>query len=237
VHALVAGAPAKGDVVAKSDVVLLPGLGVSVYLRQSVSALGAAGFRAWLPDPPGFGDSGDPAHPLGVGEIAAVFARWLRHRELHKVTLIGHSCGTQIAARVAATEPDLVQRLVLGSPTVDPRYRSWPKAVLRWLRDGRLEPSSLTKTQRPEWRRAGPARLLRLARSMLADDLEASLSGVRCPVVVVRAERDPISTPAWAQRLAQGEDRRLVEIRGLAHAFPYQAPATFADVLSGTEPS
>jgi pimeloyl-ACP methyl ester carboxylesterase len=126
---------------------------------------------------------------------------------------------------------------VLGSPTLDPRYRPWPKAVVRWLRDNRREPGSLARTQRPEWRRAGSARLFRLARSMLADDLEASLSRVRCPVVVVRAERDPISTPAWARRLAVGEDRRLVEIPGLAHAFPYQAPAVFADVLSGTEPS
>jgi pimeloyl-ACP methyl ester carboxylesterase len=231
VHALVAGVPDKGDVV------VVPGLGVSVYLRQSVSLLGAAGFRAWLPDPPGFGDSGDPPHPLDVGEIAAVLVHWLRNRGLTKVTLIGHSCGTQIAARVAAAEPDLVRRLVLGSPTLDPRYRSWPKAVLRWLRDSRREPSSLAKTQQPEWLRAGPARLFRLTRSMLADDLEASLSRVTCPVVVVRAERDPISTPAWAQRLASGDDRRLVEIPGVAHAFPYQVPAVFADVLSGMEPS
>ncbi|MBP2326634.1 pimeloyl-ACP methyl ester carboxylesterase [Kibdelosporangium banguiense] len=231
VHALVAGVPDKGDVV------VVPGLGVSVYLRQSVCSLGAAGFRAWLADPPGFGDSGDPPHPLDIGEIAAVFAHWLRDRDLEQVTLIGHSCGTQIAARVAAAEPDLVQRLVLGSPTVDPRYRSWPKALLRWVRDGRLEPKSLTRTQQPEWRRAGAARLFRLTRSMLADDLETSLSHVTCPVVVARAEHDPISTPEWAQRLAQGEDRNLVKIPGLAHAFPYQAPGAFADVLSGTEPS
>ena len=127
---------------------MVPGLGVSAYLVM----FAAAG----LVDPPGFGGSGEPAHRLGVPEIAEVFIDWLRRKDFRRVMLIGHSCGTQVAARVAADAPDSVERLVLGSPTVDPRYRSWPKAVLRWRRDRRLEPRSLVRTQWPEWRRAGP---------------------------------------------------------------------------------
>jgi pimeloyl-ACP methyl ester carboxylesterase len=215
----------------------MPGLGVSVYLRASVSSLAAAGFRAWLPDPPGFGDSEDPPRRLGITDIAEFMVRWMRYRQLGKVVLIGHSCGTQVAAHVAAMAPELVQRLVLGSPTVDPRYRSWAKAVPRWLRDGRLEPGSLSRTQRPEWRRAGPLRLLHLTRSMLADDLEETLNRVRCPVTVIRAERDPICTPGWARRLARDADRDHVELPGLAHAFPYEAPTAFATVLKEPEPS
>ncbi|MFC0111263.1 alpha/beta fold hydrolase [Kibdelosporangium aridum] len=226
VHALTEGGPARGDVV------IMPGLGVSVYLRSSVSSLAAAGFRAWLPDPPGFGDSEDPPRSLGITDIAAVAVQWLRLRDLGSVTLIGHSCGTQVAAHVAASAPELVQRLVLGSPTVDPRYRTWPKALGRWLRDGRREPSSLTKTQRPEWRRAGPGRLLRLAHSMLADDIETTLRRVTCPVSVIRGDRDPISTAEWARGLGH-----YVELPGLAHAFPYEAPSSFAEVLLESEQS
>jgi pimeloyl-ACP methyl ester carboxylesterase len=230
VHSLAGGEPRRGEVV------IMPGLGVSVYLRASASALADAGFRAWLPDPPGFGDSADPPRRLGITEIAEVAVQWLRHRKLGGVTLIGHSCGTQVAAHVAAVAPELVQRLVLGSPTVDPRYRSWPKAVLRWRRDGRLEPGSLSRTQRPEWRRAGPARLLRLANSMLADNLETTLKRVTCPVVVIRGERDPICTVDWARRLAQRPGSDFVELPGLPHAFPYQAPTAFTDVLTETGP-
>lgn len=115
------------------DLVVVPGLGVSAYLRASVEHAGASGYRTWL--------------------------------------------------------PDLVNRVVLGSPTIDPKFRSWPKALVRWRRDGRLEPESLGRSQVPEWRRAGAWRLLHLVRSMLADNLDRTLARVTCPVMVVRGGR------------------------------------------------
>jgi pimeloyl-ACP methyl ester carboxylesterase len=130
VHALVGGTPDRGDLV------VVPGLGVSVYLRESVAHAAACGYRAWLPDPPGFGDSGNPPRRLGIREIADVLLQWLQHRDLSDITLVGHSCGTQVAAHMAADAPELVARLILGSPTVDPKYKPWPKAVLQWRRDG-----------------------------------------------------------------------------------------------------
>lgn len=220
VHALVEGTPDRGDLV------VVPGLGVSAYLRASVAHAAAAGYRAWLPDPPGFGDSGDPTQRLGVPEIADALVHWLHKRELASVTLVGHSCGTQVAAHVAVRTE--VERLLLGSPTVDPRYRSWPKALLRWRRDGQLEPQSLTQTQLPEWRRAGPVRLLRLFRSMLADDLEDTLRHVTCPVTVIRGERDPLCTREWARALGD----EFVEVAGLPHAFPYQKPSVWVDSMA-----
>ncbi|MCE7010846.1 alpha/beta hydrolase [Kibdelosporangium philippinense] len=227
VHALVGGTPDRGDLV------VAPGLGVSAYLRESVAHAAACGYRAWLPDPPGFGHSDNPPHRLGVRDVAEVFGQWLRHRELRDITLVGHSSGTQVAAHMAADAPELVARLVLGSPTIDPKYLPWPKAVLQWRRDGQLEPKSLVRTQVPEWRRAGPLRLLRLALSVFADDLEASVRRVTCPVTVVRGERDPLCTREWARRLSSD----VVELPGLPHAFPYQAPSVWVDVMQGRTPS
>jgi pimeloyl-ACP methyl ester carboxylesterase len=221
VHALTCGEPSLGDLV------VVPGLGVSAYLRASVEHAAVSGYRTWLPDPPGFGHSGDPTRALGIPDIATVVEHWLRERELGPVTLVGHSCGTQIAAHVAARAPDLVERLLLGSPTIDPRYRSWPKALARWRRDGQLEPRSLTRSQVPEWRRAGPFRLLHLFRSMLADNLDRTLARVTCPVTVVRGARDPLCTSAWARRLGD----EYLEVDGLPHAFPYQAPEVWVDSL------
>lgn len=227
VHALVGGTPRRGHLV------VAPGLAVSAYLRESVAHAAASGYQAWLPDPPGFGQSGNPPRRLGVWDIASAFLDWLRRQELRDVTLIGHSSGTQVAAHMAATAPELFSRLLLGSPTVDPKYRPWPKAVLQWRRDGQLEPKSLVRTQRPEWRRAGPLRLLTLARSVFADDLESAVRRVECPVTVVRGERDPLCTTEWARTLADD----LVEVPGLPHAFPYQAPSVWVDVLHGRTPS
>jgi pimeloyl-ACP methyl ester carboxylesterase len=66
---------------------------------------------------------------------------------------------------------------------------------------------------------------------MLADDLETTLRRVTCPVTVIRGERDPLCTEAWARRLATGSDRDFVEVYGMPHAFPYQAPTAFLDAL------
>jgi pimeloyl-ACP methyl ester carboxylesterase len=228
IHALVGGVPERGDMV------VVPGLAVSAYLRPSVACAASAGYRAWLPDPPGFGHSGDPPRRLAVQDAAEAISQWMRSRELRAITLVGHSSGTQVAAHIAARVPDLVDRLVLGSPTVDPRYRSWLKAVSQWRRDGRLEPPSLVRTQRPEWRRAGPARLLRMIRSMLRDDLETTLTRVRCSRLIIRGEQDPLCTREWAGRLAKGHV--LVEIPQLPHAFPYQAPTVWIDALGGETP-
>jgi pimeloyl-ACP methyl ester carboxylesterase len=225
VHALTAG-EAGGD-----DVVIVPGLGVSAYLRPALRVLAERGHRGWLVDPPGFGDSGDARYPLGMAEIAEVLASWLDAQALPRVTVIGHSSGTQAAARLAALAPDRVRRLVLGSPTLDPRYRSWPVALARWVLDGTREPAGLTGTQRPEWRRAGARRLITLLRSMKADDLERTLAWVRCPVLVLRGARDPLCTPEWARQLSTGDDRALIELPGLPHAFPYAAPEALADAL------
>ncbi|MEV4313590.1 alpha/beta hydrolase [Actinocrispum sp. NPDC049592] len=222
VHALTAGSPDVGELV------VVPGLGVSAYLRESVVCAANAGYRAWLPDPPGFGGSGNPPRPLTIPDIAAALVHWLRLRELRSVVLIGHSCGTQVAAQMAVLAPDLVDRLVLGSPTVDPRYRSWPRAVIRWRRDGRLEPASLVRTQRPEWRRAGVLRLMRLARSMMTNDLETTLAQVSCPVTVLRGDQDPLCTRQWARDLADD----FVEVPG-PHAFPYETPDVWVKGVRG----
>lgn len=224
-HALWAGAPARGEVV------VVPGLGVSAYLRPAVCSLADNGYRAWLVDPPGFGGSGDPPRPLGIAEIAEATVAWLDERGLAEVILIGHSSGTQAAARIAATAPRRVTQLVLGSPTLDPAYRAWPRALSRWLLDGTREPGSLTRTQLPEWRRARPRRLLHLLRSMRTDHLEETLRQVSGPVLVVRGARDPLCTPEWARQLSTMDNRMLVELPGLPHAFPYSAPSAFSDAI------
>lgn len=232
----------RGDVRAV-DVVVVPGLGGSRYLRPSVAATGHRGVRCWLVDPPGFGRSGNsPAYrPPTVPGLAAAVVAWLdaradEHAGVDRLVLVGHSSGAQVAARAVAqlaARGDTPARLVLASPTVDPAFRSLPRLLARCLADSRREPRSLIRTQFPEWRRAGPRRLLGLLRAIRAEDeLAQVLTGVSCPVTVVRGGDDPLNTPEWALRLADGPDRDLIELLGLPHAFPYVDPDRFADVLT-----
>jgi pimeloyl-ACP methyl ester carboxylesterase len=200
--------------------VIVPGLAVARYLLPTVRCVRAAGFRCDLVRLPTRG----PA--LGVPEYAALVADQLRGRE---VVLVGHSSGTQVAAMAAREVP--VRRLVLGSPTVDPAYRTVPRVVSRWLVDGTREPASLARQEFPEWGKAGPRRIAVLLRSMLRHPLEDLLTAVTCPVTLVRGGRDPICRDAWVEKLAWGHE--LVTVPGQPHAFPYQDPVGFTRIVLG----
>ncbi|GAA3440508.1 alpha/beta fold hydrolase [Kutzneria kofuensis] len=199
-----------------ADVVVVPGLAVSRYLEPTVRCIEATGARCELVRLPVEGP------PVGIPEYAAVVAERIRDRH---VVLVGHSSGTQVAAAVAREMK--VRRLVLGSPTVDPAYRTVPRVMARWMIDGTREPASLGRQEFPEWGKAGLRRIWVLLRSMLRCPLEEMLDGVRCPVVVVRGERDPICTPGWVAGLG-GE---VITLPGMPHAFPYMDPEGFAKIV------
>ncbi|MDP9430748.1 MAG: alpha/beta hydrolase, partial [Actinomycetota bacterium] len=124
------------------EVVVVPGLAVANYLQPALSELGAW-TRAHLVELPGFSGSGEPPHPMDVGQFADAVVQWLAASGLDRVVLAGHSSGTQVAARAAARRPPNVRALVLASPTVDPRFRSLPRVLLAWRRNHELEPASL----------------------------------------------------------------------------------------------
>lgn len=74
-------------------------------------------FRVVSPDLPGFGASPPmPGRTHDVAGYAAVIAGLIRQLAAGPVVLLGHSFGSIIAARIAATEPALVSSLVLVNP-------------------------------------------------------------------------------------------------------------------------
>ena len=209
------------------EVVVVQGLGVADYLLPALAELGGW-TRAHLVELPGFAGSGEPPHELGVQEFAACVDDWLTARGLRRVILVGHSSGTQIAARAAAGS-SRVAALVLASPTVDPAARGWARLILRWRLNSHREPPGLGAAHRPEWRRAGPRRLLHAVRVHLADSLDASIGQLRLPLLVIRGRNDLISTAPWARRLSEsaGEDGTYVEVDG-AHTFPWLDPGSWS---------
>jgi pimeloyl-ACP methyl ester carboxylesterase len=204
------------------EIVLVQGLAVSDYLLPGVAALGEW-TRAHLLDLPGLSGSGDPPHELGVSEYGRTVADWITTTRTGTVVLAGHSSGTQIAAEAAAGHP-YVKGLVLAAPTIDPAFRTWSRLIRRWRQDGKLEPPGMVATQIPEWKRAGPRRILHLVRALLHHDIEEPLCRLTVPVLVLRGEDDRLSTPEWTRRLAAGTpEGRHFALPG-AHSFPWHDP-------------
>jgi pimeloyl-ACP methyl ester carboxylesterase len=83
----------------------------------------------------------------------------------------------------------------------------------------------------PEWKRAGLRGIAHLVRVHLADSLEDQVAKLSAPVLLLRAERDRLSTEDWVTELADvAPDARTVRMPG-AHAFVWNHPHAWSAPL------
>jgi pimeloyl-ACP methyl ester carboxylesterase len=135
-------------------VIVVPGLAVHAYAELPVQHLRDSGYDARLLQPPAW---------RGIEHDLERYGRKLAtdiDRDGVPVdVLIGLSAGTQAAA-VAASLTNLVERVVLVSPTIDPAYRSMIKQSMVFVR-GDPHDKAAFFSQVPDWSRAGIPRILR----------------------------------------------------------------------------
>ena len=101
------------------------------YFGGPIDVLRKEGFRVVVPDQIGFGRSSKPIIPYNFHDMAANSRKLLQTLGISKVTVIGHSMGGMLAARFAASYPDVTDRLVIYNPIglTDPRFqRPWRTA-------------------------------------------------------------------------------------------------------------
>ena len=216
----------------RPPIVLVHGFVVSGLYMAPVALRLATDFPVFAPDLPGFGLSDKPFDALDVSELAESLADWMRAVGFGSAVLIGNSLGCQIAADLASRYPDLVDRLVLASPTVDSEHRGALQQTLRWLIASTHGPLSFNGIVLRDLLAAGTSRALATFRHMLADRIEAKLPRVGVPTLVVRGSRDPIVSQRWAEEVARLlPDGRLVVIRGAGHIPNYDSPEELAQVV------
>lgn len=118
------------------------------------------------------------------------------------VVLLGHSAGAQVVAHAAAAAADRVVGLVLVGPSTDPRARSWPALLGRWLRTAAHERPGQLPVLAWSYARTGPLHGVRTMEAARHDDVHETLAAVRCPVLVLRGRHDRICPVDWAERVA-----------------------------------
>jgi pimeloyl-ACP methyl ester carboxylesterase len=101
------------------------------YFSGPIEVLRQEGFRVIAPDQIGFGRSSKPIIPYNFHDMALNTRRLLQSLGITKAAIVGHSMGGMLAARFAASYPDLTERVVINNPIglTDARWeRPWRTA-------------------------------------------------------------------------------------------------------------
>ena len=188
----------------------------------------AAPLEVLIPDLPGFGRTPGPRRVLDIAELADALAAWMHG----PAAVVGHSFGCEVATALAVRHRRLVERLALVGPVIEPARRSAPLISVRLAADFLLERPSILRVAVGDLLAAGLARALRTLAVMVADPVEERLGEIRAPTLIVRGERDPVTSRGWAERVA-GEipDARLTTLPCAAHLPTWSAPDELAAVL------
>lgn len=76
------------------------------------------GYRLIAPDLPGFGESpGGKNFTPDIPRYARSLARFLKHHDIERPVLVGHSFGTAVAIELALVAPESFPAMTLLSPT------------------------------------------------------------------------------------------------------------------------
>jgi pimeloyl-ACP methyl ester carboxylesterase len=101
------------------------------YFAGPIEVLRKEGFRVVVPDQVGFGRSSKPIMPYNFHDMALNSRKLLQTLGIARAAIVGHSMGGMLAARFAASYPDMTELAVLYDPIglTDPRFeRPWRTA-------------------------------------------------------------------------------------------------------------
>jgi len=213
------------------------------------------GFNVLAPDLPGHGRS-DGAPLASIEALAQWLVSWLGHLGLSKVTLVGHSMGSLVALRAAATEPERIEELILAGSAV-------PMPVADALLDATVSAPDRAHALINQWsfthaHQLGasplpgfslPAVNLRLMErtrpGVLHTDMAACnayLSGpddasrITCKTTLVCGQQD-LMTPLKAAIVLQGalanvpSGAHIIVLPGCGHSLMTEAPEAFLNAL------
>jgi pimeloyl-ACP methyl ester carboxylesterase len=199
-----------------------------------------------------------------VPDQARQVARALDALHVRGATVAGHSMGGDVGVQLAASRPELVDRLVLldtptsaggvhGSllvrsslwPVIGPLVNVWAPDPLKRLgaaiavAPGAHVPADMVRdVDRMRW----PAYQGSFDATMawVADEaVDRRLRALDVPVLVVWGDRDQLADPGMADRYRRLPGAQVVMLHGVGHTPPVEAPEATAALLaafSASEP-
>jgi pimeloyl-ACP methyl ester carboxylesterase len=192
-------------------------------------------FRVIAFEMPGFGDEPNE-RTRDMAELAATMAKATEALGLSRFALMGTSFGAKVALYLAVRNPELVRALVLEAPAamrrpgMQPPFGS-PEAVAQkiYAHPERMPPL-------PPLDPARGARIVALTKRLRGldrePDLEARLSGLTMPALVVLGTRDALIPPEFGRIYKDlMPSAHLVFVYDAGHAIAAERPEAFVEVV------
>lgn len=245
-----------GDI-ERGTLVLLHGVGSNAFSFAPLMAAspGTIDVIAW--NAPGYADSAPlPMAAPQPRDYADALAAFLDELGLKRVALAGHSLGALFAASFAANHPSRVTALALLSPALGYEVApgaAWPTGLQARLAEFEgLGPEAFAASRarrlvaRPDQNphivaavqkamaAVDPAGYRQALAALATGNLFADLARIAARTLIAVGTEDVITPPEGARR-AYAQLRSaagLHEIAGTGHAFPQEAPAALATLLT-----
>lgn len=213
-------------------IILVHGLGVSSRYMMPTAMRLAPHRTVYALDLPGSGRSFKPPRPLNLTELSGALARWMEALGINRAVLLANSIGCQVVVDLALRRPEMVERLILVSPTVDCEARTAWRSFARLLLDIPHERLSLAFIALLDYLRAGLGRMALTFGYAIQDRIEERLPFVQQSVLVVRGRLDPVVPERWAKEVNRLLPvSQLVVIQSAGHAVNHNSPEQLAQVV------
>ena len=199
-------------------------------------------FRVISLDLPGFGESPVPAGVWGTPDYASFVREVLAALDVTRAHLVGHSFGAKTSLYLAATDPDVVDKLVLAGssglrtpPSMKARLKRGVSRAARVAGHGgpagrRLRDAVYQRIASPDYRDAGALRPTFVR--VVNEDLAPLLPSIRASTLLIWGTEDRAAPAAHARRMeADIPDAGLVLFEGAGHFAYLDEPQRFCRVV------
>jgi len=230
--------------------VILPGITSPAIMWAFVSERLATFSRVFTLDNRGRGlSSGGPDLSYRLADYADDTAGLIRSLALESPVVLGHSMGGRIVIKLAATDPEVVGRLILADPPVSgPGRRPYP-IPLAWYLEGidsaaRGEPmpvagsllANWTEEQlalRAEWLpTCDSTAIAESYRSFDDEDIHSLMPSIKCPTYLICADNGGTITPEEEREIVRLIDGcRSTRIPDVGHMIPWDDLGAFTDAV------
>ncbi|PUA82269.1 3-oxoadipate enol-lactonase [Nocardioides currus] len=231
-------------------VVLSNSMGADLRMWDGVLGALEEHFRVVRYDTRGHGQSPEAPGPYSMDDLADDYVALLDTLGVDKAHLVGLSLGGMMGMRLAARDPERVDRLVLlctgAHLEVGPAYTERAAQVRaqgtgsvaegvvnRWFTPAYLEQHpGIREHHEAMCAATSPEGYAGSCEAIAAMDLRPDLAQITAPTLAIAGEDDPATPPAYLREIADGvADGALVVVPDAAHLAAAQQPQAVAAAI------